>query len=173
MSTYVHIGNKYQTNSPDGSPSKNSKGVGAVPLRTVIYSSTCKSVGVLSIQSWGDINSTNKRKGRAMKTSEETSEGTSSVKVQHVLVRGRDSGVFFGILVSERGTTVELRQCRHIWSWAGAANVADMGIRGVSDPGECKFVAPAWRVRVLDAIQIVYCTPEATASLAAVPEWLV
>lgn len=90
---------------------------------------------------------------------------------RYVLVRGDRSGVFCGVLVSEEGQTVELTDCRHIWYWAGAANVAEMSLTGVARPNECKFVAPVARMRVLDAIEIVDCTPQAETILRAVPAW--
>jgi hypothetical protein len=90
---------------------------------------------------------------------------------RYVLVRGDRSGVFCGIIVSEHGQTVELTDCRHIWYWSGAANVAEMALRGVSKPADCKFIAPVARLRVLDAIEIVDCTPDAERSLRDVPEW--
>lgn len=90
---------------------------------------------------------------------------------RHVIVRGDHSGVFFGRLASEEGQTVELTDCRHIWYWDGAANTAEIALRGVSKPRNCKIVAPVGRLRVLDAIEVIDCTPEAVESLTGVPEW--
>ena len=90
---------------------------------------------------------------------------------RHVIVRGDRSGVFFGRLVSETGQTVELSDCRHVWYWSGAANTAEMALKGVSKPNECKIVAPVARLRVLDAIEIIDCTDVAASSLTAVPVW--
>lgn len=90
---------------------------------------------------------------------------------RYVLVRGDRSGVFCGMIVSENGRTVELTDARHIWYWAGAANVTDMALNGVARPKECKVVAPVGRLRILDAIEIVDCTVIAEASLRAVPNW--
>lgn len=90
---------------------------------------------------------------------------------RYALVRGDRSGVFCGVVVSEEGQTVELTEARHIWYWAGAVNVADMALNGVARPAECKIVAPVGRLRVLDTIEVVDCTPTAEASLRAVPVW--
>lgn len=90
---------------------------------------------------------------------------------RYVIVRGDRSGVFCGVFVSEEGQTVELTDCRHIWYWSGAANTAELALRGVSKPGDCKFVAPVRRLRVLDAIEVIDCSPEAEASLRAVSIW--
>lgn len=96
---------------------------------------------------------------------------TKTSAPRYVIVRGDRSGVFCGLIVSEEGQTVELTEARHVWYWAGAANVADMALNGVARPSECKIVAPVGRLRVLDAIEIVDCTPIAEASLRAVPVW--
>ena len=104
----------------------------------------------------------------------EFAEGTVTVPEvcpRYVIVRGDRSGVFCGIIVSEDGQTVELTEARHIWYWAGAANVADMALTGVARPSECKFVAPVSRIRILDAIEIVDCTSAAEKSLRAVAAW--
>ena len=101
----------------------------------------------------------------------ETLSTSTPITPRYVIVRGDRSGVFSGTIVAEEGRTVELTDCRHVWYWAGAANVADMALNGVARPGECKIVAPVSRLRVLDAIEIVDCTPTAEASLRAVPVW--
>lgn len=98
-------------------------------------------------------------------------QSRAAEKPRYVLVRGDRSGVFCGVLVSEEGRTVELTECRHIWYWAGAANMAEMSLTGTARPNDCKIVAPVGRLRVLDAIEIVDCTPTAEASLRAVPNW--
>lgn len=38
-----------------------------------------------------------------------------------VIVRGDHSGVFFGTLVEKNGSEVELKDCRRLWYWDGAA----------------------------------------------------
>ena len=89
----------------------------------------------------------------------------------HVIVRGDRSGVFFGILANRDGREVTLIDARHIWYWSGAANTAEMANSGVSKPNDCKIVAPVGTLLVLDAIEVLACTPEAVESLSAVPAW--
>ena len=96
---------------------------------------------------------------------------TSTRTLPVVIVRGDQSGVFFGLLEAQDGQTVTMRDARHVWYWSGAANTAEMANSGVSRPQECKIVGPVERLVVLDAIEILYCTPEAVASLDAVPFW--
>lgn len=107
-------------------------------------------------------------------TTKKAQSDPSPTKGDYVIVRGINSGVFAGNLVSisgENNQLVELTQARHIWYWSGAANVAEMATRGVSRPSECKFVGPVGRIQILDGAQVTYCTPEAEMSLRAVPAW--
>lgn len=85
-----------------------------------------------------------------------------------VLVRGDRSGVFYGTIVTEDGTTVDLTEARHVWSWQGALNVADLANRG---PSGGKITGPVRRLRVLDAIEICDVTDEAAARFDAVAPW--
>jgi hypothetical protein len=100
-----------------------------------------------------------------------TNPTPSATTARYVIVRGDRSGVFCGVYASEEGRTVELTECRHIWYWAGAANTAEMALTGVARPAECKFVAPAQYQIVLDAIEIIDCTPAAEVSLRSVSVW--
>lgn len=90
---------------------------------------------------------------------------------RYCVVRGERSGVFCGIVESEDGRTVEMSDCRHIWYWSGASSTDELAGRGVANPDDCKFTAPARRVRVLDALAVLDCTVEAEASLRGVPVW--
>ena len=90
---------------------------------------------------------------------------------RRVIVRGDRSGVFYGTIVARNGTEVTLKDCRHIWYWSGAANTAEIANSGVSKPDDCKIVAPVSRILVLDAIEVLDCTPEAVVSLDAVQYW--
>lgn len=88
-----------------------------------------------------------------------------------VIVRGDRSGVFYGTLLERNGTEVTLGDCRHIWYWSGAANTAEIANSGVSQPDDCKIVAPVTRILILDAIEVLDCTEAACASLDAVSPW--
>lgn len=90
---------------------------------------------------------------------------------RYVVVRGDRSGVFCGVLEHQDGSTVVLSDCRHIWYWSGASATDELATRGVANPEDCKFTAPAGRVEILDAITVLDCTPEAEASLRGVADW--
>lgn len=98
-------------------------------------------------------------------------EGSGQKAGKHVIVRGDRSGVFYGRLVSQEGQRVVMSECRHIWYWDGAANTAEIAAKGVSRPKNCKIVGPVSNIEILDGIEVIDCTPEAVASLDAVPEW--
>lgn len=90
---------------------------------------------------------------------------------RYCVVRADRSGVFCGYVDSENGRTVEMSDVRHIWYWSGASATDELATRGVAKPEDCKFTAPARRIRVLDAITVLDCTPEAEESLRAVKDW--
>ena len=104
-------------------------------------------------------------------TTTTTTSPSTAVERRKVLVRGDRSGVFFGTITARDGQEVTLEDVRHIWFWAGAANTAEMSVSGVSRPDECKFVVPAPKILVLDAIEVLDCTAEAIESLESVPVW--
>ena len=90
-----------------------------------------------------------------------------------VLIRGDRSGVFVGTLarLDPVTSTVELDEARHIWSWQGAANTAEIAAHGVAQPKACKFVAAPDRIQIWDVIELIPCTPRAEKCLRAVPLW--
>ena len=90
---------------------------------------------------------------------------------RYVIVRTYSAGVFAGVFVSRKGQEVVLANARRIWYWAGAASLSQLAIDGTSDPARCKFPAPVGRVEVLQAIEILDCTPAARASIEAVKPW--
>ena len=90
---------------------------------------------------------------------------------KYVIVRGDRSGVFAGKLVSQEGQKVELKDCRRLWYWAGAASISQIAKNGVKSPGSCRFTVTVDEIAILDAIEIIPTTAEAEESIKAVPEW--
>ena len=88
-----------------------------------------------------------------------------------VIVRGDRSGVFFGTLVKREGREVELKDCRRIWYWDGAASISQLAVDGTAEPDNCKFTVSVERIEILDAIEIIPCTDKAIASIEGVPVW--
>lgn len=93
-------------------------------------------------------------------------------KLPVVMVRSKDAGVFWGKLVCVDGRTVILKRARRVWYWTGAATLSELATKGTSQPEGCKFPAPtAKRHAIFDVAEIIHVTPEALATLDAVPVW--
>ena len=88
-----------------------------------------------------------------------------------VIVRGENSGVFFGTLVSQNGQKVRLKNARNLWYWEGAASIMQIAAEGVKTPPECKFTVFVSELMLLDVIQIIPCTDEAIANIESVKIW--
>ena len=88
-----------------------------------------------------------------------------------VIVRGDRSGVFFGTLVKREGREVELKDCRRLWYWDGAASISQLAVDGTVRPNNCKFTVPVGQIEILDAIEIIPCTDKAIASIEGVDVW--
>ena len=88
-----------------------------------------------------------------------------------VIVRGDRSGVFFGTLEERNGREVKLTNCRRLWYWDGAASNFQLATEGVKVPRNCKFTVSVQEIEILDAIEIIPCTPNAIKSLESVAEW--
>lgn len=90
-----------------------------------------------------------------------------------VIVRGNNSGVFFGTLVGKDNSEVELENCRRLWYWDGAATISQLAVDGTQRPNECKFTVSVNNIIILDAIEIIPCTEDAISSIEGVKEWRV
>lgn len=88
-----------------------------------------------------------------------------------VIVRGKNSGVFFGTLASRTGREVKLTNCRRLWYWDGAASNFQLATEGVRAPENCKFTVRVAEIEILDAIEVIPCTDKAIESIENVPEW--
>ena len=92
---------------------------------------------------------------------------------EKVLVRGDRSGVFFGTLAAKDGNEVTLKNCRRIWYWKGAASLSQLALEGAKEPEECKFTVTVPEMVILDAIEIIPCSPEAILNIEGVKVWKV
>lgn len=88
-----------------------------------------------------------------------------------VVVRGDRSGVFFGTLAERNGREVKLTDVRRLWYWDGAASDFQLAAEGVTEPDNCKFTKTICELVLLDAIEVLVCTPEAVKSLSEVEVW--
>lgn len=91
--------------------------------------------------------------------------------MKKVIVRGDRSGLFFGTLVNRNGNEVELKDCRRLWYWDGAASISQLAVDGTVEPDNCKFTVSVEQIEILDAIEIIPCTDKAIKSIEGVKEW--
>ena len=90
---------------------------------------------------------------------------------QYYIVRCDRSGVFFGQIKERNGQEITMVNVRCLWSWYGAAQTLQLSTEGTNKPNKCRFTEFVKELTVLDAIQLVPCTPQATNSLSEVAEW--
>lgn len=90
-----------------------------------------------------------------------------------VIVRGENSGVFFGTLKSKEGTEVLLEKCRRLWYWEGAASISQLAVDGVAKPNDCKFTVTVDQIVITDVIEIIPCSDKAINSIEGVKVWKV
>lgn len=92
-----------------------------------------------------------------------------------VIIRADRAGVFFGTLVSKNdtvaGVEVELKDCRRLWYWDGAASLSQLAVDGVSAPERCKFTVVVPQMIVMQVIEIIPCTDKAIKSIDTVATW--
>jgi hypothetical protein len=92
-----------------------------------------------------------------------------------VIIRADRAGVFFGTLVSKENTPAgvecEIKDCRRLWYWDGAASLNQLAVDGVSAPGRCKFTVVVPQMIVMQVIEIIPCTDKAIKSIEEVATW--
>lgn len=88
-----------------------------------------------------------------------------------VIVRGTDSGIFFGTLEAKEGSEVLLNNCRRLWYWDGAASISELATNGVTNPNNCKFTVTVESMYITDVIEIIPCTDAAIKNIEEVSVW--
>ena len=78
--------------------------------------------------------------------------------------------VIFGTIVRKDGNEVELKDCRRIWYWNGAASLSELALSGVKREGS-KFSVTVESIVILGVIEIIPCTEEAIKNIESVPGW--
>lgn len=87
------------------------------------------------------------------------------------IVRTYSAGVFACDHIDRTGKEATLYNARRLWCWSGAASLSELAVRGTANPAGCKFPVAVASVWVADVVEVLDCTPEAAASINAVPEW--
>lgn len=91
---------------------------------------------------------------------------------EKVLVRGIQSGVYFGTLVERNGQEVEMKDVRNLWRWEGANTLLDLAENGASISGGCKFSNKVDSLVLTDVCEILPCSDKAIAKIEGVSEWI-
>ena len=73
---------------------------------------------------------------------------------EKVLVRGIQSGVYFGTLVERNGQEVEMSNVRNLWRWNGANTLLDLAENGVSRANDCRFTNKVESLVLTDVCEI-------------------
>ena len=88
-----------------------------------------------------------------------------------VLVRGIQSGVYFGELVSQDKQEVEMKNVRNLWRWSGANTLLDLAENGAQKANDCKFSNKVDSIVLTDICEIVPCSDKAIKNIEGVVEW--
>lgn len=88
-----------------------------------------------------------------------------------VLVRGPQSGVYFGELVSQDKQEVEMKNVRNLWRWNGANTLLDLAENGAKKTKECRFSNQVDGIILTDVCEIVPCSDKAIKNIEGVAKW--
>ena len=89
-----------------------------------------------------------------------------------VLVRGVQSGVYFGELVSQDKQEVEMKNVRNLWRWSGANTLLDLAENGAKNTNDCKFSNQVNSIILTEICEIVPCSDKAIEIIEGVAEWI-
>lgn len=91
------------------------------------------------------------------------------------IIRTNRAGVFYGEVVktepTSAGVIAEIKDCRRLWYWDGAASLSQLAMEGVTKPRNCKFTVTVPSMLVVDVIEVIPCADKAVESIDAVPVW--
>lgn len=89
-----------------------------------------------------------------------------------VIVRASAAGVHAGKFASRDGSTVTLTEARRLWRWTCAKGDFLSGVaRHGLDHSRSKIGGAVATQVVIDACEVIQCSPEAAASIATAPEF--
>lgn len=90
-----------------------------------------------------------------------------------VVVRGIQSGVFFGTLVDRNGQEVELSNCRNIWDWEGAANLNQIAMDGIGRLDRSHISMAVDSIILTEICELIPLSEKAIANLEGAKPWRV
>lgn len=97
----------------------------------------------------------------------------TDLRGKKVVVRGIQSGVFFGTLTDRNGQEVELKNSRNIWDWEGAANLNQIAVDGIKNLKNSKISMSVDTMVLTEICEIIPLSEKAIANLEGAEEWRV
>jgi len=91
--------------------------------------------------------------------------------MEKYIVRGTNSGVFYGEIKSRNGAETVMTNARNIYYWDGAMNCMDLSNTGTKKPQNCKLTVAIDELTITDTCEVCKCTDKAIESLDGVKEW--
>ena len=90
-----------------------------------------------------------------------------------IIIRANRAGVFYGTLSEYDAVTrtAEIKDCRRLWYWSGAASLSQLANEGVKNKSECKFTVVVPVMQVMEIIEIIPCTEKAIKNIESVWVW--
>ena len=90
-----------------------------------------------------------------------------------VIARTVNAGVHYGKVKSKclKEGRLTLEQSRRLWRWSGAASLSELALRGVKNPGDCRFAVRLPEIEVLGVIEVIPCSEDAVRVIEEVPQW--
>ena len=89
---------------------------------------------------------------------------------KNVIISADRAGVFYGTIVRKDGNEVELKDCRRIWYWDGAASLSEIAVSG-GQHETSKITVTVESIVILGVIEIITCTEEAIKNIESAPVW--
>jgi hypothetical protein len=97
-------------------------------------------------------------------------ETTNENNYSYVIIRTYSAGVHAGYLSERKGKEVELINSRRLWYWDGAFTLSKLAVDGTAKPEECKFSCVVPKIKLTEAIEVIFCTKKAIESIQGVNE---
>ena len=94
---------------------------------------------------------------------------------QKVIIRSDRAGVFYGEIAHQEQLgdklMVDMKDCRRLWYWDGAASLSQLAKEGTTAPVNCKFTVTVPRMTIMGVIEIIPCSDKAIQSIEKVAVW--
>ena len=87
------------------------------------------------------------------------------------IIRGKDSGVFYGEIKERTNSEITIKNVRQIWAWYGAHDLFQLSLEGSKRPDDCKITMTVSEITITDCIEIIPCSEKCMECLDSIKEW--